>query len=110
MAEVLKIPLRPNRAAQSVFVTLDGRRFRIDLDWIGRIRRWVFSLYTGSGTPILLCKGLALGADLLKRTRHRQDCPQGALLVRDRQDANAEPTLDSLGVRHDLIYYPRPEE
>ena len=109
MATVYKIPLRPGRAAQSVFVTLDGRRFRIDLDWLGRIRRWSFSLYTGAGVPLLRCKGLVLGADLLKRIQHNPEAPRGAFFLVDRQEANAEATLDSLGIRHDLIYYPRGE-
>lgn len=108
MAAVYKIPLRPNLAAQRVRVTLDGRRYRLDLDWIQRLRRWSFSLFTDSGDPIVRCKGLVLGADLLKRTRYRADCPQGALLLVDRRDMNEDASLDSLGVRHDLIYYPRP--
>ena len=109
MTTALQIPLRANIPAQSVSVTLDGRRYRLQLDWIGRIRRWSFSLATESGTSIVRSKGLVLGADLLKRSRHNALCPQGALILTDLQQLEAEATIDSLGVRHVLYYIPRSE-
>ena len=109
MTTAQRIPLRPSLAAQSVNVTLDGRGYRVDLDWLGRIERWCFSLYTSSGEPVLRTKGLVLGADLLKRTRYRTDCPQGLLILRDLQDLEVEASLDSLGVRHVLMYVPLTE-
>jgi hypothetical protein len=108
MTTARRIPLRPNIAAQSVTLTLDGRRYRLDLDWIGRIRRWSFSLYTADGTPIVQGKGLVVGADLLRRTRYNPACPQGALhLVDLRGDTDA--ALDTLGVRHALYFTPLSE-
>ena len=100
--------MRPSRAAQSITLTLDGRRYRLDLDWIGRIRRWSFSLYTAAGAPIVRSKGLVVGADLLGRTRHDPRCPQGALHVVDLQ-GDSDASLDSLGVRHVLYFTPLSE-
>jgi len=104
-----RIPLRPDLAHQAVNVTLDGRGYRLEVDWIGRIQRWTFSLYTSGGAPVLLTKGLVLGADLLQRTRYKPECPQGLLILRDLQRLDSEAELDTLGVRHVLSYVPLSE-
>jgi hypothetical protein len=104
MATAFRIPLRPSRAAQTVAVTLDGRRYRLRLDWLGRLQRWSFSLSTVGGTLLLGTKGLVLGADLLKHHRHNPEIPQGVLYLEDLQGAGEEATLDSLGVRHVLRF------
>lgn len=109
MSTAYRIPIRPRRAAQSINVTLDGRRFRIDLDWNGRIQRWTLSLFQANGDPILQSKAVVLGADLLGRTRHKLECPQGALILVDLQDGDVEADLDSLGVRHVLRFWPLAE-
>ncbi len=109
MTTAFQIPMRPRVAAQTVNVALDGKRYRLELDWVGRLRRWAFSLATESGTYIVRSKGLVLGADLLKRSRYKTDCPQGALILTDLQKGEAEAGLDSLGVRQVLYYIPRSE-
>lgn len=102
----LRVPLRPAVPSQRVFVTLAGRRFRLDLEWLGRIQRWSISVYTGAGDPIVQGKGLVLGANVLGQCRHRTDAPAGALLLSDTRDQNAEATLASLGTRHALYFVP----
>lgn len=109
MTTSYRIPLRPDRAFQRVFVTLDGERYRFDLDFNSRLSRWVFSLATAGGTSIVRSKGLVLGADLLKRSRHNSRCPQGLLILRDLQDEGEEATIASLGRRHVLYYTPLSE-
>lgn len=100
----LRIPLRPSLPTQTVALALDGRRYRLRLDWIGRLQLWSFSLSTVDGALLLGVKGLVLGADLLARHRHNPAIPQGVLYFEDLQGLDAEATLDSLGVRHVLRF------
>lgn len=101
---VLRIPLRPSRPTQTVVTTLDGRRYRIKLDWIGRIARWSISIYSSDGALLLGTKGLVLGSDVLRRSRYNPAIPQGILYLEDLQGLDEEATLDSLGVRHVLRF------
>jgi len=109
MTTAQHIPTRPLRAAQSITVTLDGARYRVDLDWNARIGRWFLSLFGASGSAIVRSKALVLGSDLLRQARHSEACPRGLLIVRDMQDQDAEASLDSLGVRHRLYFVPLSE-
>ena len=104
MSIAYRIPIRPSRPSQTIAISLDGRRYRLRLEWLGRLARWAFSLYTAEGVLLLGTKGLVLGADLLKRSRHDPRIPQGVLYLADLQGANADATLDSLGVRHILRF------
>lgn len=104
----LRVPLRPAVPSQRVFVTLEGRRFRLDLEWLGRIQRWSISVYTGAGAgdPIVQGKGLVINANVLGQCRYRVDAPAGALILSDTQNQNEEATLASLGRRHALYFVP----
>lgn len=99
MATILVVPIAPGVAHQSQTTTLDGRPFEIRLDWIGRIERWTISI-----EGIVQCKGLCLGADLLRQYRHDPAAPQGTLVLVDTQGGDVEPDLYSLGVRQQLWY------
>jgi len=87
-----------------VAITLDGRRYRIRVEWLGRLARWTLSISTADGTLLLGTKGLVLGSDLLRRSRHDPRVPQGILYLEDLQGADEEATLGSLGVRHVLRF------
>ncbi len=101
---VQTIPVLSGVPSQEILITLEGRRYLLRLDWLGRLETWSFSLFTENETPFLQGKGLVLGADLLRLSRHVPGCPQGSLLLTDSQGLDAEATLSSLGVRHLLIY------
>jgi hypothetical protein len=73
------------------------------------VQRWAFSLSTSGGALLLGTKGLVLGADLLKRHRYNPDIPQGVLYLEDLQGQDEDATLDSLGVRHVLRFFPLSE-
>jgi len=107
MAQIFRIPVPAERPNQSVFTTLDGRRYRIDLSWNARTERWYISLYSGTGAALLLGKGLTVGGDVLRTARYNTDLPNGALSVQDPQNLGIEPTLQSLGVTHLLTFIPR---
>lgn len=99
------LPVARQNPSQSQITTLDGRRYSIRLEWIGRLARWAVDLSTESGTPILRCKVAALRSDLLRQVRHRTDVPPGILVMVDTLNQDAEAGLSTLGSRHLLLYY-----
>lgn len=106
MASIFTVPVVASEPHQSLFVNLDGRRFRLDLNWNGRVERWSISVYAADDTPVVLNKGLRLGGDVLRSTRYKPSCPQGVLSVVDPTGLAEAPTLDSLGSRHYIIFVP----
>ncbi len=107
MAQIFTIPIPLSRPNQSVFVTLDGRRYRLDLTWNARLERWALSIRSGTGADLLLNKLLVVGADILRTARYNSDLPNGALAIRDLQNLGTEAGLASLGVTHALTFIPR---
>ena len=105
MADLLTIPIALGVPDQAQTTTLDGRPFRFRFRWIGRIERWMLDLETDAGAPILRCKGLVLGSDILRQTRHNPEAPQGVLAVVDTLGAGVEAGLYTLGARHLVIYF-----
>lgn len=105
MATLITIPVARREPHQEQTTTLDGRPFVIRLDWIQRIQRWTISLFSPNGDAIVQCKGLVLGADILRQVRYNPAAPQGGLVVVDMQGADVEPDLDSLGGRHRILYF-----
>lgn len=105
-APPILIPVARQNPSQSQITTLDGRRYSIRLEWIGRIGRWAIDLSTESGTAILRCKVAALRSDLLRQVRHRTDVPPGILVMVDTLNQDAEAGLSTLGARHQLAYFP----
>lgn len=102
---LLTIPVADRTARQSQVTTLDGKRYRITLDWLQRVGRWVISVETLTGSVILRTKGLALGTDLFKQVRQLPECPPGTLTLVDTQGQDVEASLDTLGGRHLLLYF-----
>jgi hypothetical protein len=108
---LLTIPVGHRIAAQTQITTLDGRRYRLSLDWLQRIARWTFSLETEAGDAICSTKGLATRGDLLRLFRWNPACPPGVLTVIDTlAGGDSEPELDTLGRRHALIYFEAGED
>lgn len=100
------LPVRPSIPAQSFGVVLDGRRYRVSLDWIGRIGRWSIDLVREGGEPVFRGRILATGADLLRQFQAQTDVPVGVLVLVDRSGTSREATLDTLGRSdgHSLVF------
>jgi len=106
---ILRIPLRSGEPSQALTVLLDGVRFRLVLDWNGRIGRWVLGLsHADSGRLLFGGRVLAARSDLLRLYRFSDDCPRGSLVLVDASGAEREPDLTSLGLEsgHALWYLP----
>lgn len=100
----LILPIASGVAHQEQTLTLDGRRYRLRLDWSGRLDRWAFDLLDSAEVPIVLSGGLVLGTDMLRQVRSSPRTPPGALVLLDTEGQDAEATLFSLGGRHALVY------
>lgn len=96
MTTILQLPVRPSVAAQAFTVLLQGRRYRVDLGWNGRIQRWTISLASES-SAIFSGRILATRADLLRAHLYREDVPRGLLSLVDVTGADREASFESLG-------------
>lgn len=105
MSSLVTIPVQEQIPAQRQTTTLDGRRYIVGLDWNARLGRWLLDLFTETGTEILRCKALCVGADVLRQVRYRTDAPPGVLILLDLQGLDAEADLVTLGGRHRLVYF-----
>lgn len=104
----LQIPIRRNVPNQSKTVLLDGVRYRISLDWNGRIGRWLCALtHADSGRVVFTSRVLATRSDLLKLYRFSPDCPPGILSAIDLSGLDREADFSTLGADDGiaLVYF-----
>jgi hypothetical protein len=105
MADILSIPVARDVPHQTQTTTLDGRRYRITLNWNQRIERWFLDLETDAGESVLRCKAVVLGADLLRLVRWNPEAPPGALILVDFSNSGTEATLSTFGQGVRLLYF-----
>lgn len=107
---VLIIPLRPLLPRQTIHTSLDGKRYTLELDWNARLGLWSLGLFSENGDALFTGEGLAVEYDVLRGKRHDPRIPQGFFALHDVTGAYTEATLDSLGVRHKLYFWPTSEQ
>lgn len=97
----------PREAHTEQITTLDGVQYVIAFDWIQRWRRWVLSLSTTGGAPIVSGLPVVTGVDLLGPFKHDTRIPQGVLIVADESADNHDPTWGDFGPdgSHVLYYF-----
>lgn len=100
------IPVPVNRPNQTILCSLDGKGYQIELTWNARIERWFISLRSSEGTNLVLGKGLRVGGDVLFTAKHLADVPKGVLTVYEPKELGEEPTLETLGRDHLLVFFP----
>lgn len=101
--QLVAIPVG-REASQVRTVTLDGRSYQLEIEWVQRLGQWVFSLRTGAGALLVGSKALTVGSDLLRQVRHDPRVPLGALGVLDTQTPPRDPAWGDWGDRHVLLY------
>lgn len=102
--KILRIPLTVNEPHQRAAVLLSGVRYRIALDWNGRIGRWIVGLtHADSGRAIFSGRILATRADLLRLYRFSPDCPAGTLFAYDAAGLDREASFTTLGLDDGVI-------
>ena len=104
MARMLEIP-GPFKAHQEQQTTLEGVTYLLRFDWIQRVRRWKFSIYTPNGVALLAGKSLVAGPDLLRLHRTVDGIPPGQLVCIAQQGIS-DPTWRSFrDGTHTLLYF-----
>lgn len=104
----LRVPATRSEPSQSLVVLLDGVRYRISLDWNGRIGRWLCALtHADSGRVVFTSRVLATRSDLLKLYRFSPDCPPGILSPIDLSGLDREASFSTLGADDGiaLVYF-----
>lgn len=105
-AVVLPIPtIVTSRGSASLRTQLDGRDYVITLQWNQRLARWSMDIADQDGDMIAAGIVLVVDFPLLSLVTDERT-PPGTLAVIDLQTPRIDPTLDSLGTRHLVAYYP----
>lgn len=100
----LRVPVTRSEPSQSLVVLLDGVRYRISLDWNGRIGRWLCALtHADSGRVVFTSRVLATRSDLLKPYRFSPDCPPGILSPIDLSGLDREASFSTLGADDGIV-------
>lgn len=103
---VYEIPCAPaGRSSWRQITDLGGRDYLLTFRWNARIGRWFLTVATESGTVIRECVPLAPDFPVLRGVRNAAR-PEGELYLADTQRAQGleDPSVDSLGARHQLLY------
>lgn len=105
---VLDIPIQPiirARGSATMRTRLDGSDYVLTFQWNQRLGRWSMDIADQDSDPI--ASGIVLVADFpLLSLVTDERAPPGTLAIYDTQSPNIDPTLDSLGTRHHLMYWP----
>ena len=100
----LLIPTRTDGTqAYSQAVQLDGIAFRLDFSWNGRGKYWKVAIYDAAAN-LLLSKAIRVGMPLLARYRDPA-FPPGEMVANDTSGQDADPGVNDLGARVQLVYY-----
>lgn len=102
------IPIQPairSRGSATMRTRLDGSDYVLTFQWNQRLGRWSMDVADQDSDPI--ASGIVLVTDfpLLSLVTDVR-APPGTLAVYDTQSPQIDPTLDSLGIRHRLVYWP----
>jgi hypothetical protein len=105
-ALVLPIPSIVNtRGSATLRTQLDGRDYVVVLQWNQRQQRWSMDVADQDGDMIAAGIVLVVDFPLLSLVTDERR-PPGTLAVIDPQSPRIDPTLESLGSRHLVCYYP----
>lgn len=93
------------RGSASFRTQLDGRDYVIVLQWNQRMQRWAMDIADQDAVMIAAGVVLVVEFPLLSLVTDER-APPGSLAVVDLQSPKIDPTLESLGSRHQLVYWP----
>lgn len=105
-AQIVTIPeIVRARGSATQQTQLDGRVYIFTWQWNQRLSRWSMSIADQDASPIASGVVLVSGFPLLSLVTDER-APAGTIGVYDTQTPSTDPTLDSLGLRHLVLYYP----
>lgn len=105
LTQIQQLPLKPSIPFQKFSMTIDGATFVVNLRWNTRDGAWYFDLLDQGEDPIVSGVKLVLGVAL---GRHSSDArmPRGAFMASDLLNSGKDATLDDLGTRVLVYFYP----
>jgi hypothetical protein len=102
----IPLPSIVNTRGSATFRTqLDGRDYVFVLQWNQRMSRWTMDIADQDSVPIASGIVLVVEFPLLSLVTDERK-PPGSLAIVDLQSPKIDPTLESLGSRHQLVYWP----
>lgn len=101
---MLVVPIAQNSAWFDFNCEVDGITLGFEFKWNDRSERWFLDLSDAQGNVIALSIPVVNGESLTQFLHGIAGMPTGDLFVFDTTDASEDPTFDSLGRRHVLMY------
>ncbi len=105
---MLILPFAPSIPNQTFTTFIEGEEYRFGARWNGRGGQWFMEVFTADGTPIIRSVPIVLGVYLGGRSTHKL-FRAGLLIALDMTRTGTEATLDDLGTRVAVRYYPHAE-
>jgi hypothetical protein len=103
-----RLPIDAAFPRYRVATNLGETQFVLDVHWNGRAEAWYLDLATEDGAPIRSGMKIVLGALLGIRSRDPR-MPDGVLVASDLSGEGRDATLDDLGSRVVVFFYPSSE-
>lgn len=102
------VPLRNGLPFFDVQAQLDGVTYTLELRWNVRATAWFLNVLDEAEQNVFLA-GLKLVANFPLAAYVTGRSPPGALVCVDTSGQGADPGLNDLGARHQLLYYSKAE-
>lgn len=102
------LPIVPSVPNYRVSTTLDDVSYVLDVRWNGRAEAWYMDVRTDEGEAIRVGLKLVLGAYHGMRVTDER-FPNGIFTAVDLSGEHREATLDDMGTRVVVLYYPASE-
>jgi hypothetical protein len=105
MSVTIPIPQQARDTGSCVFrAKVAGREYELRVQWNQRASQWTLDIADQDGVMIVAGIVLVVGFPLLSLVTDARR-PPGELAIWDTQQRGEDPTLDSFGARHLLIYW-----
>lgn len=101
--QVFTIPARNDFPAYEFKIDLDGVVYTLFFRYNTRMTRWLLDIMDASGNPILMGLPLLITVDTTGRFVN-EGVPAGFIDVSDDSNQGTQPTRDSFGTDHSLLY------
>jgi hypothetical protein len=100
---LLVLPARTDLLEYDFAIELDGTTYTLGLRWNDRDSAWYLDVLDAEENPIAMGRKVVVGFPLLGRSK-LENQPPGVLFAMDTSGADAEPGVNDLGGRVQLLY------
>lgn len=100
---ILEIPIDTQQPDHRFYLELERVVYLFHFRLNSRSNRWMMSLYSESGDLLAGGIPLVINFPLIGRFK-REDLPPGEIYLLDMTESSQEPTSESFGTTHTLVY------